>query len=95
VKEEGMRLRIRAFGLAFGIVVGLGFFVVTLYSLAFGTGASLALFGHMFIAGFSRSVIGAFVGLIWGFVYGFIAGALVAWFYNLFHKVLYKSAAAN
>jgi zinc transporter ZupT len=85
-----MKLRVRAFGLAVGIVCGLGIFVATLWDVARGSGRTLELLSAFF-AGYRISFGGAIVGLIWGFVYGFICGALIAWTYNIFHKALYKS----
>ena len=44
-----------------------------------------------FYIGYSYSWGGAVIGLIWGFFYGFIAGVLIAWLYDLFCKIFYKS----
>jgi hypothetical protein len=85
-----MKLRVRALGLAVGVVWGLEIFVVTLLAVAQGSGMTLALL-EVFYYGYSVSVGGAFVGLLWGLVHGFICGALIAWTYNIFHKILYKS----
>ncbi len=85
-----MKIRVRAFGLAVGIVCGLGVFVPTLLAAVWGTGKTLILL-RAFFFGYSISFGGAIVGLIWGFVLGFICGALVAWIYNILHKALYKS----
>lgn len=85
-----MKLRIRAMGLALGAAVGLAVFLGTLYSLWLGGGTVIGALAQV-IPGFQRSYIGAFIGLIGGFVWGFIGGALLAWFYNIFHKAIYKS----
>jgi len=76
-----MQLRARAFGLATGIVVGLGIFFMTLISLWFGSGETIDALVVPF-PGYGRSYLGALVGLLWGFIDGFIAGALLAWLYN-------------
>ncbi|MBP1679597.1 MAG: hypothetical protein H6Q29_1508 [Bacteroidetes bacterium] len=78
-----MKLRVQAFGLATGIVMGLFVFLLTLVSLWFGRGETIDALVVPF-PGFSRSIGGAIVGLIWGFVDGFIGGALLAWLYNRF-----------
>ena len=78
-----MKLRVRAFGLATGVVAGLFVFFVTLVSIWFGRGETIDALVVPF-PGFSRSIGGAIVGLIWGFVDGFIGGALLAWLYNRF-----------
>jgi hypothetical protein len=86
-----MKLRVRALGMAAGIVWGLEVFLATIWLIWFGgTGASIQLLKSFYL-GYDVTYVGAFLGLIWGFVDGFIAGALVAWLYNLFHKAFYKS----
>jgi hypothetical protein len=84
-----MKLRVRALGLAVGTVWGLGIFLVTLLAVMQGSGHTLVLLQAFYI-GYSVSVKGAFMGLISGFIHGFICGALIAWTYNMFHKLLYK-----
>jgi hypothetical protein len=90
-----MKLRARALGLALGIVVGLAFFVAIMSSLLFGSGATLRQFQYLLGLGASRSILGAIIGFVWGLVYGFIGGSLIAWLYNFFHRLLYKSAPGN
>ena len=85
-----MHIRQRAFGIAVGILGGIGFFLATLASLAFGSGQIISHLAAV-MPGFTRSFAGAFFGLLWGCVYGFLGGILVAWLYNRFCKVLYKS----
>jgi hypothetical protein len=84
-----MKLRVRALGLAIGIVWGLGIFVTTLLAVAQGSGLTLSLL-KAFYYGYNISVGGAFVGMFWGFIHGFVCGALIAWLYNMFHKMIYK-----
>jgi hypothetical protein len=76
-----MKLHVRSFGLATGVVAGLFILFLTLISLWFGRGETIDALVVPF-PGFSRSLGGAIVGMIWGFVDGFIAGALLAWLYN-------------
>jgi hypothetical protein len=85
-----MKLRARALGLSIGTVWGLAIFLATLWAAIEERGLVLELLKRYYI-GYSVSFGGALVGLIWGFVYGFVFGALVAWLYNIFHKVIYKS----
>ena len=89
-----MRLRIRAFGLAVGIVSGLMVFIGTLLSVWFGEGRTISLLDVAF-PGYGVTYLGAFIGFGWGFVDGFIAGALGAWLYNRFHKAFYSSEKAG
>jgi hypothetical protein len=85
-----MKLRVRAFGLATGVVAGLFVFVISLVSLWFGGGETLDALVVPF-PGFARSLGGAIVGLLWGFVYGFIGGALLAWLYNRLTSTLFAA----
>jgi hypothetical protein len=86
-----MQLHKRAFGLAIGILSGLCFLLSTWWLLIIeAEGKTLSTISKFFY-GYSFSWGGAFLGLIWGFVYGFIAGFLIAWLYNIFDKMIYKS----
>ncbi|MCJ7553048.1 MAG: hypothetical protein MUO34_04115 [Ignavibacteriaceae bacterium] len=85
-----MVLRKRAFGLAIGITCGLTILLATWWLLLYGSpGAVMSKLSSFFI-GYSYSWGGAIIGFLWAFVFGFIAGVIVAWFYNLFSKMLYK-----
>jgi hypothetical protein len=85
-----MKLRVRAFGLAVGVVCGLGIFAVTLIDAARGAGKTLKLI-DAFFWGYTVSVSGAFIGFFWAFICGFICAALIAWLYNILHKAIYKA----
>jgi hypothetical protein len=89
-----MNLRKRALGLSLGIVWGLGVFLGTLWAVLQGRGTTVGLLSHYY-PGFTVSYLGALVGLVWGFINGFVAGVLIAWFYDLFCKVLYKSETST
>lgn len=85
-----MKLRVRAFGLAAGVVTGLFVFAFTLISLWFGSGGTIDALVVPF-PGYSWSVGGAIIGLIWGFVYGFVGGVLLAWLYNRFVGTIFAA----
>jgi hypothetical protein len=87
-----MNLRKRALGLTLGIIWGLVLFVATLWAVIEGRGRTLDLLSGYY-PGFTVSYGGAVIGMIWGFVSGFIGGVLIAWLYNLFSNMLYKSEA--
>jgi fructose-specific phosphotransferase system IIC component len=87
-----MRLRVRALGLAVGIVWGLGVLVATLWLIWFGQVTGVPLMKKFYL-GYDETYLGALVGFIWGFIDGFVAGALIAWLYNKFHKAFYKTEA--
>ena len=93
-KESAMILRKSALGLSLGVVWGLAVFVVTLLAIMRGIGHTLGLLGVYYL-GYTVSYLGSVVGLVWGFVNGFVGGVLIAWFYDLFCKILYKSEPAN
>lgn len=86
-----MELRKRALGMAFGLVWGLAIMLGTWWLLIFGYKGEIISRLSQFYIGYSYSWGGAVIGLIWGFVDGFIAGVLIAWFYDLFCKIFYKS----
>jgi hypothetical protein len=87
-----MRLRVRALGMAVGIVWGLGVLFATLTVIWHGQPTGVPLFKQLY-PGYDATYLGQLVGFIWGFVYGFVAGALIAWLYNQFHKAFYKTEA--
>ncbi len=77
-----MKLNVRAFALACGLVWGLGLFVVTWWIIATGGAAGEpTLIGKIYL-GYSLSPLGSVVGLAWGLVDGAIGGAIFAWLYN-------------
>jgi len=70
------------FGLAFGIVYAVTFFLYGAMAALFGWGAEFADFIGDFYIGFGPSLAGAVIGAVWGFVIGFVFFALAAWIYN-------------
>ena len=86
-----MELRKRALGLSLGLVWGLAILLSTWWFVIFGRkGEILAKLNTIYL-GYSVSWGGSFIGFIWGFVDGFIAGVLIAWFYGVFTKMIYKT----
>lgn len=87
-----MKLSKRALGFSLGLVWGLAILLVTWWFLFIkGTPGEYLTKLHTVYIGYSVSLGGSIIGFIWGFVHGFIAGVLIAWFYNLFSKSIYKS----
>lgn len=77
-----MRLNIKAFALACGIIWGLGLFVLTWWIMAFdGASGDPTIIGQVY-RGYSISPLGSVAGLVWGVVDGLIGGAIFAWLYN-------------
>ncbi|MCZ6702132.1 MAG: bacteriophage holin [Ignavibacteria bacterium] len=86
-----MELRKRALGLSIGLVWGLAILLGTWWFIIFEIKAEmLSKLGVVYL-GYSVSWGGSFIGFIWGFVNGFVVGVLIAWFYDLFCKIFYKS----
>lgn len=77
-----MKINVKAFALACGIVWGLSVFVVTWWIMAFdGATHEMTLIGQVY-RGYTVSPLGSVVGLVWGFCDGLVGGAIAAWVYN-------------
>ncbi|HDZ76655.1 MAG TPA: hypothetical protein ENH41_01050 [Candidatus Omnitrophica bacterium] len=78
-----MRLKVKAFALACGLIWGFGLFVLTWWIIAFdGVTGEATLIGRLY-RGYSITPIGSVIGLIWAFADGLVGGAIFAWLYNL------------
>ena len=75
-----MKLSIKGFALAAGIVCSLAVLLGTLLSL-WHSGGHIGLLSHIYL-GYTVSYVGSIIGLVYGFVTGVVAGALFAWLYN-------------
>lgn len=79
-----MKLNILAFGLACGLIWGVGVFVLAWWVMAFeGATGDLLVLGHIY-RGFNISPLGSLIGLAWGLCDGFISGLILAAVYNWF-----------
>ncbi|MGO9239913.1 MAG: bacteriophage holin [Bryobacteraceae bacterium] len=76
-----MKLNVKAFALAAGILWGAAVFVITLSALWRGAGGHLSLL-RGFYCGYQVSYLGSVIGLVYGFATGLLGGALFAWLYN-------------
>ena len=77
-----MKLNVKAFALACGILWGIGLFLITWWIIFFeGTACGILCIEHLYL-GYDISPIGSFIGLLWGFIDGLICGAVFAWLYN-------------
>jgi len=68
-------------GVALGLVLGVGFLLMTLVISLEGGGGHMHLMSRV-CPGFSVGIGGAFLGLVYWFVYGFVGGVLLAVVYN-------------
>lgn len=84
-----LKLNARAWGIAVGLLLGLGLFLATIFLILKGgvaVGMHLALLGK-FLPGYSVSVGGAFIGFAYLFVIGYGIGRLIGTIYNALARV--------
>jgi hypothetical protein len=74
-------LQAPAFGIAIGVVWGLGVFFAGIAAM-FGWGGGFVTVLGSFYIGYGASIVGAIIGAIWAVVDGFVAGFVIAWIYN-------------
>jgi len=80
-----MKLDIKAFALACGILWGVGLFFLTWWIIFFmGEQADVSIL--KIYPGYNVSPVGSVIGLAWGFVNASIGGGVLAWLYNAFSK---------
>jgi hypothetical protein len=78
-----MKLNVRAFALACGLIWGLGLFALTWWIIAFdGATGERTLIGQLY-RGYAISPLGSVIGLAWAFFDGLLGGAIFAWLYNV------------
>ncbi len=77
-----MKLNVKAFALACGILWGLGLFLLTWWIIAFdGVTHEVTMIGRLY-RGYTISPAGSLLGLLYGFVDAFIGGAVLARLYK-------------
>jgi hypothetical protein len=82
IKEAGMKMNIKAFGLTCGLIWGFGVFFMTWWVMYFeGTTHDPMVLGHFYL-GYDISPLGSVIGGAWGLVDGGFGGAFFAWLYN-------------
>jgi hypothetical protein len=84
-----LRLNARAWGIAFGLLGGLGLFAATIILVIKGgdnIGQHLQLLA-IFFPGFRVTTAGAFVGFVYGFVAGYGIGRIIGAVYNRVARV--------
>jgi hypothetical protein len=73
-----------AFGLACGLVIGLGLFILTNYMVLLHHGGGTLIKLNQIYWGYSITFGGSLLSLIYGFVTGYLTGWFIALFYNIF-----------
>jgi hypothetical protein len=79
-----LRMNARAWGIAFGLALGLGLFVATNVLVLRGgpeVGPHLSLLG-VFLPGYRVTFVGSLVGFVYFFVIGYGLGRLIGEVYN-------------
>lgn len=84
LRRAVQKLNDRAWGIAGGLMLGLGLFVATNVLVIKGgdpVGPHLALLGNFF-PGYTVTLLGSVIGFVYAFVLGYGLGRLVSWVYN-------------
>ncbi len=79
-----LRLNARAWGIAFGLLMGGGLFLATIVLVIKGgpdVGQHLSLLS-VFFPGYRVTVVGSLIGFVYAFVLGYALGRLVGTVYN-------------
>jgi hypothetical protein len=85
-----MKLNVKAFALACGLLWGIGCFFLTWWLIALeGTNASPTIINRIY-PGYDITPIGSVIGMVWGFVDAGIGGLVFAWLYNLLSSNVMK-----
>jgi hypothetical protein len=84
LQDALLRINARAWGVAFGLMLGVGLFLATNILVIRGgevVGPHLSLLG-VFLPGYSVSFVGSIVGFVYLFVIGYAFGRLIGEVYN-------------
>ncbi|MFN8666653.1 MAG: hypothetical protein U0164_05570 [Gemmatimonadaceae bacterium] len=84
VQRSVIALNARAWGIAFGLVLGGGLFVATIFLVVRGgesPGKHLGLLS-VFFPGYSVSYLGSLIGFVYAFVLGYALGRVIGLVYN-------------
>lgn len=84
LKRVTQRLNAQAWGVSFGLLLGVGLFVATIILVAKGgpnVGQHLGLLRE-YLPGYRVTVAGAFLGFIYAFVIGYALGRIIGVVYN-------------
>ena len=78
-----MKLNIKAFALACGLVWGFGILFLTWWIIALdGATGEVPFLGRVY-RGYNISPLGSVIGCVWALIDGAIGGVIFAWLYNL------------
>jgi hypothetical protein len=71
------KLNVKAFGLAFGIVWGLGAFLLGIFAMSCGWGIKWVDLISSFYIGYKATFLGSIIGAIWGFLTQSYSGYMI------------------
>ena len=77
-----MKLNVKAFALACGLLWGVGLLLITWWIILFDGQHTGQLFLGRIYRGYTITPLGSVIGLAWALVDGIIGGAVLAWLYN-------------
>jgi len=77
-----MKLNVKAFAIACGLIWGLGLLVLTWWIIAFDGSSQTPTFIGRVYRGYAFTPAGSVIGMLWGLADGAIGGAIFAWLYN-------------
>ena len=80
------KLDIKAFGVSFGIVWGLGIFMLGLLAALLGQATGMVDILSSVYLGYEATITGSLIGGAWGFVDAAVGGVILAWLYNKLAK---------
>jgi hypothetical protein len=84
IKHALVRLNSRAWGIAVGLLLGVGLFAATNFLVIKGgdvVGPHLALL-RFYFPGYTVSFLGSLIGFVYAFVMGYVLGRLIGVIYN-------------
>ncbi len=77
-----MKLNVKAFAIAVGVVWGGGVFFFGLLASFFAPAAKMVEFFGPVYVGYDTDFVGLIIGFVWGFVDAGIGALIIAWLYN-------------
>lgn len=81
-----MKLDVKAFGIACGIVWGAAMFIIGVADIFTTWGDRWGSLMSSLYIGYSPTPLGSVIGGVWGFFDAGIGGAILAWLYNKIAK---------
>jgi hypothetical protein len=77
-----MKLNVKAFGVAAGILWGACAFIFGLWGMFYAPAGAVVAFLGDFYLGYAATFVGSLIGFVWGFLDAGIGGLVGAWLYN-------------